>query len=109
MVVKQDDTLVVFTGCSHSGILNMIETALDRFPGTRVRAVFGGFHLIGIPWLQPLATSRGEVMRLGEAILGLPIDVVYTGHCTGDKGFRILKEVLGDRLLPFPTGARVEV
>jgi len=107
MAVKEETGLVVFTGCAHSGILNMIDTVVRRFPGVPIKAVLGGFHLVGIPVLNTMAGSRREVADIGREMLKYPMDSVYTGHCTGMKAYRILKRVMGERLQYLPTGSTV--
>lgn len=109
LVVHEGDGMVVFSGCSHNGILNMIDAAVARFPGTRIKAVLGGFHLIGIPIFNTMAGSRSEVEAIGRAILERTDGKVFTGHCTGPKAFAVLQRVMGEKLAPFPTGTRVEV
>ena len=107
MVVESSSGLVIISGCSHSGILNMVQAAVRRFPGIPVAAVFGGFHLIGIP--GTMAGSRHEVEAIGREMLRFKPGVVYTGHCTGQRGCRILKDVMGDSLQLLTTGTQVEV
>lgn len=109
LVVREDDGLVVFTGCSHHGILNMIEAARSRFPEVPVKAVFGGFHLIGVPFLDSMAAPREEVEAIGRTLLELTAGPVYTGHCTGRKAYGVLAGVMGGALRPFATGSTVEV
>jgi 7,8-dihydropterin-6-yl-methyl-4-(beta-D-ribofuranosyl)aminobenzene 5'-phosphate synthase len=109
MVIQEKEGLVVFTGCSHSGILNMVDTVVKRFPGVRIKAVLGGFHLIGLPILNTMAGSKREVEGIGKEMLKYPIDKLYTGHCTGMKAYRVLKGVLGEKLEHFPTGGSIEV
>ena len=48
MVYKSIDGLVVITGCSHSGICNIIEYAKKVCNDTRILGVIGGFHLFEI-------------------------------------------------------------
>jgi 7,8-dihydropterin-6-yl-methyl-4-(beta-D-ribofuranosyl)aminobenzene 5'-phosphate synthase len=109
MVVRDSDGLVVFTGCSHNGVLNMVSAARERFPGEPVRAVLGGFHLIGIPILPTMAASRAEVEAIGRQLLDWSVGRVFTGHCTGARGYRVLQGVMGDTLQPLATGTVIEV
>lgn len=109
MVLNDNDGMVVVTGCSHSGILNMVDAAADRFPDSKIRSVIGGFHLIGLPFYNSMAASRREVEELGRSIHQRCAGPVFTGHCTGDKSYRVLKGVLGDQLRPFPTGTQTEI
>ena len=110
LVVRDKEGLVVVTGCAHRGILNMVDAVSSQFQGLPIKAVFGGFHLIGgLPMLNTMAGSRREVEGIGEEMLKYPIKKVYTGHCTGPKAYRVLKDVMGDKLEYLPTGAGVEV
>jgi len=109
LVVRDDDGLAVFTGCSHHGILNMIEAARSRFPGVPVKAVFGGFHLIGLPFGASMAASRAEVESIGRRMLELTEGTVYSGHCTGRAAFDVLGGVMGDTLRALPTGSTIEI
>jgi 7,8-dihydropterin-6-yl-methyl-4-(beta-D-ribofuranosyl)aminobenzene 5'-phosphate synthase len=108
LVIRQGTELVVFTGCSHHGILNMLDAVLEHFPGHKIKALFGGFHLIDLPLINNMASSKNDVAELGRAIMRYPIEKIYTGHCTGIKAYRILKEVIGTKLEYLATGDRVE-
>jgi 7,8-dihydropterin-6-yl-methyl-4-(beta-D-ribofuranosyl)aminobenzene 5'-phosphate synthase len=107
MVIREEDGLVVFTGCSHHGVLNMVTAVIEEFPGESIKGLFGGFHLIGLPVLNTMAGSKRSVRDIGQALLDLQIEHVYTGHCTGMKGYRILKEIMADKLEHFPTGSEL--
>ncbi|MDO6497006.1 MBL fold metallo-hydrolase [Photobacterium sanguinicancri] len=109
MVVKEEDGLIVFTGCAHNGVLNMVDTAVTLFPDTRIKAVVGGFHLVGLPVFNSIGGSKEDIREIGKQLLSYPIDKLYTGHCTGMKAFGLLKEVLGDKLEHLPTGRRVDI
>ncbi len=109
MVLRQEDGLVLFTGCSHRGILNMVEAVTQQFEGSPIKALFGGFHLVSIPILNLMAGSKAEVEEIGREMLRYPIAKTYTGHCTGAKAYRILKGVMGDKLAYAPTGSTVTV
>lgn len=103
-VMREKDGITVFTGCAHSGILNMVESVVSRFPDSSIKAVVGGFHLAGIPVASMLPESKDEIREIAKQLLKYPIDKVYTGHCTGLKAYNILKKVMGDRLEYMDTG-----
>jgi len=109
MVLHDDDGMVVVTGCSHSGVLNMIDAAVERFPGQRLKAVVGGFHLIGLPAADSMALSRPEVEDIGREIRARCDGPIFTGHCTGHKAFGVLEDILGDQLHPLSIGATTDI
>ena len=87
----------------------MIETALDLYPEKEIKAVIGGFHMIGRRKKEEMGLSEGEVRSIGEKLMKYPIEKIYTGHCTGDKAYALLKEVMGDKLDYCSTGAIIEL
>jgi 7,8-dihydropterin-6-yl-methyl-4-(beta-D-ribofuranosyl)aminobenzene 5'-phosphate synthase len=109
LVIKEDDGLVVFTGCSHNGILNMVDTVSTMFEGVPIKAVVGGFHLIGNPMFNSMAGSKAEVEEVGRKIVSYPIETVFSGHCTGQKAYEVLDGVMGEKLFKLHTGYVIEV
>jgi len=109
MAIKENNKLIIFTGCSHHGVLNMVDTVARVFEGIPVKAVIGGFHLVGSPPFNFMAGSRREVEDLAKKILDYPIDRTYTGHCTGTKAFAVLKTVMGEHITDLKTGSCFEV
>jgi 7,8-dihydropterin-6-yl-methyl-4-(beta-D-ribofuranosyl)aminobenzene 5'-phosphate synthase len=87
----------------------MVETALDLFPNKNIKAVFGGFHLIGSPLLKDMADSKAHVQGIAQKLMEYPINKIYTGHCTGEKAYSVLKEIMKDRLEYFATSNVVEI
>ncbi|HBG20008.1 MAG TPA: MBL fold hydrolase [Desulfobulbaceae bacterium] len=109
MVIKENGKLAVFTGCSHNGVLNILDTVTSIFKGVPVKAVIGGFHLVAMPIFNVMAESKRVVRDLARSILEYPVEVTYTGHCTANKAFGVLKSVMGDRITEIETGSRFEV
>jgi len=103
LVMRDDDGLIIFSGCCHNGILNVLDTVRAEFPGCPIKAVIGGFHLFN-PALAKIAEEPAYVRSLGEAMLASEGTLFITGHCTGTEAYGILKEILGDRLAYFSTG-----
>lgn len=46
LVHDGEDGLFIITGCSHSGICNILSRAEELFPGKPVTGILGGFHLM---------------------------------------------------------------
>lgn len=85
---------LLFTGCAHSGLENIL--AACPFP---VNTVVGGFHLLD--GMESEDELRELACRLTDAY---PQTRFYTSHCTGDAVFRILKNVMDDRIQAFNCG-----
>lgn len=109
MIVKEDDGLVVISGCAHSGILNIVDTAIKLFPNYRIKALVGGFHLVGFPLLNSIGGTKQEIEYIAEKLHKFPIDKLYTGHCTGIKAYQILKNILKDKISYLPTGTVIDI
>ncbi|MDI9437010.1 MAG: MBL fold metallo-hydrolase [Euryarchaeota archaeon] len=107
MVLKREDGLVVLTGCSHNGILNILDAVVEKFPETPLIAVFGGLHLM-IPPDDSVVDPR-ELDIMARKLMEYPIGRIYTGHCTGIRSYQFLKRIMGDRINYFATGSRVTI
>lgn len=69
--------LVVFTGCSHAGVINVCKYALNLGSGVPLYGVVGGFHL---------ADNNPDKLKLSlEDLKKLEPKVLMPGHCTGFK------------------------
>jgi 7,8-dihydropterin-6-yl-methyl-4-(beta-D-ribofuranosyl)aminobenzene 5'-phosphate synthase len=108
MAVKEKGKLVIFTGCSHSGVLNAIDTVTRAFPGLPVKAVVGGFHLVSMLPFFSSGNAR-QAQEIARAMLDYPVETTYTGHCTGPKAFGVLQSVMGERLVDIRTGTCFEI
>ena len=106
LVVKEDDGIAVFTGCGHSGVLNIVTAAKSAFPNEHIKAVVGGFHQISGP--GGISASPDEVRELGKELIRLGCARVYGGHCTGTEASDLLKDELGDVYRELHTGLRFD-
>lgn len=99
--------LVVFTGCAHQGILNIIESVHRTFPRKKVNSVIGGFHLSDSS-PENRYESEEEIRSIGQRLISeYPGTDFYTGHCTGDLVFSHLCSITGHRFHPLHTGLRL--
>lgn len=96
LVFECKDGIVVFNSCSHGGLLNIISEVRKEYPNKKILAYFGGLHLYN--------KTKKEIIELANNIKDCDIEKIYTGHCTGDKAFNILKEELKDKVDQFRCG-----
>lgn len=108
VVVREGGGLVVLSGCSHRGVLNVLEAAERRHPGEPVRALLGGFHLVD-PSPGREGEPEREIVRIGRLLRDREGLRVWTGHCTGPRAFAILQRELGDRMGLLSTGTVIEI
>lgn len=101
LVFEQDDGVVVFNSCSHAGADNIINEVMQAYPGRRIKAMIGGFHLFN--------KTDDYVRAFAARVADTGVESVYTGHCTGDRAMAILREELGDMVHGFRTGLVFEI
>lgn len=109
LVFETNEGLIILNSCSHSGIDNIVEEVKKSFKGKKVLAVIGGFHLMGLIGTSSMRIKAKEVEELGNRLVDLEVEHIYTCHCTGDPAYKILKKTLGDRVKYFSTGTVVEL
>jgi len=95
LLVQEGDHCVLFAGCAHSGIVNILDAAEALAP-CPIKAVFAGFHLYN-PSLHA-SEPKELVTAVGEVLRGKKIERYFTGHCTGEEACLWLEELLGERL-----------
>lgn len=74
LVVESSKGLVVVVGCSHPGILNMLDTVVAHFKRP-IYALVGGTHLV--------EADQGRTERTVEAFSDRGIEVLGISHCSG--------------------------
>lgn len=98
----------VFTGCGHSGLLNILDSATAEGEG-QIDYVMGGFHLLDSQNGMEFETVE-EIVSLGQTLRQrFPSTRFITGHCTGDTAFKNLKSILGEQLVQFYTGYELKI
>jgi 7,8-dihydropterin-6-yl-methyl-4-(beta-D-ribofuranosyl)aminobenzene 5'-phosphate synthase len=106
MLLIENDEIVLFSGCSHSGIVNILEEVKLISKEMKIKATFGGFHIH-----NPISKKNESQDYIGELTeaLGETDPVFYTGHCTGEINFLYIKGWMGKRIQTLNTGEVIEV
>ena len=108
LTVNTSKGLIVFSGCSHNGILNILSACSANYQNIPLYMCIGGMHL-------PDSTTKDqyesdtEIEVLANTLKNkFPDMTLLTGHCTGIHPNNILKNTLGDNFDSFYTGFEIE-
>jgi len=80
--------LIVFSACSHAGIVNVCTHTRDLFPDLPLHCVMGGLHLGGV--MEAIIPDTVEGLR------PFGIKYIITGHCTGWRDLHALANAFGE-------------
>ncbi len=86
MAYKTDEGLIIITGCSHSGICNIIEKAFEVTGEDKIRDIIGGFHL--------QSPSEKQLQGTIDYMKKIEPDMVHACHCTDLKSKIALADVV---------------
>jgi 7,8-dihydropterin-6-yl-methyl-4-(beta-D-ribofuranosyl)aminobenzene 5'-phosphate synthase len=92
--------LVVIVGCSHPGIVPMLEQ-VKRQTGRPLYFVIGGFHL--------LEEQEDAVRQIAKAMREMGVAHVGATHCTGKMAKSVFRDVFRDRYVRVGAGAVIDV
>ncbi|CCO24524.1 MBL fold metallo-hydrolase [Maridesulfovibrio hydrothermalis] len=88
---------VVILGCCHSGLANSLYHLRDLTGLESVHAIIGGLHLFN--------SDEQEFEKTAKVIEEFSPAMISPGHCTGEDGFKFLKNRLTCEVLPMGSGA----
>jgi 7,8-dihydropterin-6-yl-methyl-4-(beta-D-ribofuranosyl)aminobenzene 5'-phosphate synthase len=97
---RSEKGLVVISGCTHSGLVNMVRHGLEVTGAGRLHGWIGGTHL------GPVADPQQEATI--AQLQAFKPDFVAANHCTGFRMMARLQEAFGERFIPAFVGAVIE-
>jgi 7,8-dihydropterin-6-yl-methyl-4-(beta-D-ribofuranosyl)aminobenzene 5'-phosphate synthase len=106
MVLEENTNTVLFSGCSHKGIENIIDT-LEQLNQKPFTAVVGGFHFSHYDEQNKDQTTY--LKDLSNKLKNKDSVQYYTGHCTGAKAYAVMEQVLTKQLKRVKSGVIFEV
>ena len=96
VAVKDGEQTVLFSGCAHSGILNILRR-YQEVCGGAPDYVISGFHM-----RKHTGFTDDDIRVMLETAQALkeeyPATRFFTGHCTGTGPYEVMKRVMGSRL-----------
>ena len=96
----RDKGIMVFTACSHAGLINILRDARDKFSPIPLYGVMGGFHLAG-GLFEPIIADTVHDLK------DFDLKVIVPGHCTGWRAVHSMLNTFGEEVvLPSAVGRR---
>lgn len=106
LAVRTGKGIVLFSGCSHHGILNVLNATSQVFKGETIIAAIGGTHLPDNDWYSEFERTE-EITYIADTIVRqYPWMKLITGHCTGQQAQKQFSRVLSDHFELFHSGSR---
>ena len=88
--------IIVFTACSHAGVVNVLTHARDCFPMSPLHGVLGGFHLAG--------ANERVIPETVAALRAFDLATIAAAHCTGWRAVGALSNAFGEAVVPAAVG-----
>ena len=101
LVVSTNNGLTVVTGCSHPGIVKIVEKVKSDFAGERIWLVMGGFHLMN--------KEKREIDLIVDSFVKMGVVNAGPTHCTGYDAQGEFKKVYKDKYVAVKVGGTIEV
>ncbi len=84
--------ILVFTACSHAGVVNVLKNAKEVFDPVPLYGVMGGFHLSG-------KECEAIIPETIEDLKKFDLKTIVPGHCTGWRAVHKLVDTFGEEIV----------
>ena len=95
LIMEEEDKVVVFAGCAHRGIVNILRKAVE-VTGKAPTHVLAGMHLAK-SGLSP-EEEDAFIESLASELKKYEDTMFYTMHCTGEESYMKLKSFMGEQI-----------
>lgn len=104
LVIQSEGKTILFSGCAHNGIVNILEEYNKIYP-KMPDVVITGFHMMQNRYSdQDVENIKAVAHELTKTNA-----IYYSGHCTGEYAFQIMKEIMGEQLIAIHSGDEIMV
>lgn len=101
VVNVRDLGLVIVSGCSHAGVVNVVRNAQRLTGEGRIAGLIGGFHLTGGLFEPLIPATVADIAGIGVAR-------IVPAHCTGWRAVHALASALPDAFVQPSVGTMFE-
>ncbi len=89
LIIRGNEGIYIFVGCSHVGIINCITHVKTHFPDERIAGVIGGMHLN--------SSSDERIQLTIQKLKEMDIKTIIPLHCTGITAICEMKSSLREQ------------
>jgi len=103
-VIRQGKETILFSGCAHNGILNIMDRYFELYHSYPL-FVISGFHMVQKNGYSE--ADKENIRQVAKELLKTGT-IFYTGHCTGQEAVKEMKQIMGEQLRVIHTGMAIE-
>lgn len=100
--IKHENGLIIFTGCCHAGLPNIIEQVKKVAKEDKIYGVIGGFHL-----KKEVLNSNIFNTMIEYLSHQYPLQKIVACHCTDESIISVLKEKFSNRIITGKAGMEI--
>ena len=104
LVITQNEKRWLLSGCAHNGILNILDRYRELF-SSEPDYVLSGFHMMKREG-EHTEDEKAVIVQTARELAKLNT-VFYSGHCTGEPAFELMKGIMGEKLIALHSGGQV--
>ena len=99
LLIETSQGLVMLVGCSHPGVVKLVETAQSQRKQDSIHLLLGGFHMLR---KQP-DEIKAAITKLQE----LNVKTAMPAHCSGDLATELFQVAYGDQFNKAGVGRKI--
>ena len=88
LAINTPQGVAIFSPCSHNGLFNIIESAMEFTGASKLLAFVGGLHLV-----EGCETHQEITQMALNFAKKYPDAQLFTGHCTGDMATEVFSSI----------------
>ncbi|MBM7556376.1 MBL fold metallo-hydrolase [Halanaerobacter jeridensis] len=100
LVLDTEEGLVIILGCSHAGVINILEHVQQNF-AQEIYTIIGGMHLVN--------ASRDRIEWTIEQLQKIDFTQLIPLHCTGERAVRAMQSAFGERVETLSVGDKIKL
>lgn len=95
LLIEEKDNLILFAGCAHRGIVNILRRA-EEVAGKAPTHVLAGMHLVKSGLNE--AEEDAFIATLADELMRYKLTKFFTMHCTGEEQYRKLRSLMNEQI-----------